>query len=81
MGEQILTDPFAFGMQFGNGVAEVDRIPNDDGGDDEIEAISPVALIFERPVADFTESMKEHRPGESVLRLALIEAANERWPQ
>jgi len=47
MGEQILTDPFAIGTQFGNGVAEVDRIPKDHGGDDEIEARSPVALIFE----------------------------------
>jgi len=34
-------------------VAEIDRIPKDDGGDDEIEAGGSVALIFEGAVADF----------------------------
>ncbi|BDV36168.1 hypothetical protein SS37A_36980 (plasmid) [Methylocystis iwaonis] len=38
MSEQIVTDSFAAGAQFGNGVAEIDRIPKDDGRDDEIEA-------------------------------------------
>ena len=74
MSEQIVTDPFAIGAQFGNGMAEIDRIPKDDRRDDEIETRSAVALIFERPVADFAKAMKEHRPGERVTRLSLVEA-------
>jgi hypothetical protein len=54
MGEQIVTDPFAIGAQFGNGMAEVDSVPKDDRGYDEIEARSPVALIFELLVAGFS---------------------------
>ena len=81
MSEQIVTDPFPVGTQFGYGVAEVDRIPKDDGSDDEIETGSTVALIFERPVADCTKAMKEHCPGERVARLALIEASVRPPPQ
>ena len=73
MSEQIVTDAFSAGAKLGNGVAEIDRIPTDDGRGDEIEARGPIALIFERPVADFSEAMKEHRPGERVARLTLVE--------
>ncbi len=52
MSEKIVTDPFSIGAQFSNGVAEIDSVPEDDGRDDEIEARSPIALIFEGPVAD-----------------------------
>lgn len=38
MSEQIVTDSLTTGAQLSNGVAEVDRIPKDDGRDDEIEA-------------------------------------------
>ena len=74
MSEQIVTDQFSIGPQFGNGVAEIDRIPEDDGGDDEIEARSPVELIFEGAVADFAKAMKEYRPGKRVACLSLVEA-------
>ena len=73
MSEQIVTDPFAIGAQFGNGMAEIDRIPKDDRRDDEIETRSAVALIFERPVADFAKAMKGP-PRERVTRLSLVEA-------
>jgi hypothetical protein len=73
MSEQIVTDTFSAGAKLGNGVAEIDRIPKDDGRDDEIEARCSIALIFERPVADFAKTMKEHRPGERVAGLTLVE--------
>ena len=81
MGEQIVTDPFAAGAQFSNGVAEINRIPKDDGRDDEIEARCSIALIFEGAVADFAKAMKEHRPGERVARLSLVEARVRPPPQ
>lgn len=81
MGKQIVTDPFSAGAQFSNGVAEINRIPKDDGRDDEIEARCSIALIFERAVADFAKAMKEHCPGERVARLPLIEARVRPPPQ
>lgn len=51
MGKQIVTYPFAIGAQFGDGVAEIDRVPKDDRRDDEIEAEGSVALIFEGAVS------------------------------
>ena len=81
MSEQIVTDPFAIGAQFGYGVAEIDSVPEDDSCDDEIKTGSTVALIFEGPVADFTEAVKEHCPGERVTRLSLVEAGVRPAPQ
>ncbi len=81
MSEKIVTDPFSIGAQFSNGVAEIDCIPKDDGRDDEIKARSPIALIFEGPVADFAKAMKEYRPGERVARLSPVEASVRPPPQ
>ena len=81
MGKQIVTNPFSAGAQFSNGVAEIDHIPKDDGRDDEVEARCAIALIFERPVADFAKTMKEHRPGECVAGLTLVEARVRPPPQ
>jgi len=52
-----------------------------DSCDEEIKTGSPVALIFEGPVADFTEAVKEHCPGERVARFALVEPGVRPPPQ
>lgn len=69
------------GAQRGNGMAEIDGVPEDNGRDDEIEARSPVQLIFEGPVADFVQAMKEYRSGERVARLSFVEAGARPPPQ
>ncbi len=69
MSEQVVADPFSAGAQFCNGVAEVDRVPKDDGRDDEIETRCSIALIFEGPVADFAKAMEKYSPSEGVARL------------
>jgi hypothetical protein len=74
MSEQVLTDSHSIGAQFGNCMADIDRVPKDDGRDSEIETRSPVALILEGAGADFAAAVKEHQPGERVARLALVEA-------
>jgi hypothetical protein len=74
MGEQLVADNLPLEAQFGNGAAEIDGVPEDDSRDGEIEARRPVSLVFERPVPDFAEAMKEHRPGERVARLALVDS-------
>lgn len=68
MSEQIVTDPFPTGAQFSYGMAEVDRVPKDDRRYDEIQTRSPVALIFEAPVADLAEAVKENRSGKRIAR-------------
>jgi hypothetical protein len=72
--EQFIADDLAVGTQLVDGAPEIDGVPEDDGRNGEIEAGSPVSLIFESSVADFSETMKEHRPRERVARLALVEA-------
>ena len=64
-----------------NSATEIDGVPEDDSRDGEIEARSPVSLIFEGAVTDFAETVKEHRPGERVARLALVEAGIRSPPQ
>ena len=71
MGKQIVADNLTLGAQFGNSAPEINGVPEDDSRDGEIEARSPVSLIFEGAVKDFTETVKEHRPGECVARLTL----------
>ena len=73
MGKQIVADNLTLGAQFGNSAPEINGVPEDDSRDGEIEARSPVSLIFEGAVTDFAETVKEHRPGEGVARLALVE--------
>jgi hypothetical protein len=38
VGEQFITDNIPLGTQFGNGAAEIDGVPEDDGGDGEIDS-------------------------------------------
>ena len=73
MGEQLIGRSFGLGAKLGNGVAEVDRIPEDDGGDREVEARGTVALVFEGAVPDLTMTMKKQGAGERISGLAFIE--------
>lgn len=49
------------------------RVPQHDGGHYQIEAAGPVALLLNAPIPDFAEAVKEHRPGQGVTRLALVQ--------
>jgi hypothetical protein len=46
VGEQLIADNFPLGTQLGNGATEIDGVPEDDGGNGEIEVRRPVSLIF-----------------------------------
>ncbi len=81
MGKQIVTDAFAIGAQFGDGVAEIDHVPKDDRRDDEVETRGSISLIFKGAVTDLAKPMKEHRPGERVTRLSFVEAGVRSPPQ
>ena len=77
MGEQIVGDVFPFGSQRVDDFFEIDSVPQNDGGDYEVEAPGAVALIFVGAVADFAEPMETDGPGQSVVRLALVEAGGD----
>jgi hypothetical protein len=52
VGEQLIGRSFGLGPKLGDGVVEVDGVPEDDGGDREVEAGGTVALVFEGAVPD-----------------------------
>ena len=72
--EKLVGNDFAARTQFGDSAAEIDGVPEDDGGDGKVEAGGAVALVFESPIADFAEAMEEHGAREGVARFALVEA-------
>jgi hypothetical protein len=47
MGEKRVGQKYALSTKLGDGAAEIDGIPEGDGGDREVETRGPVALIFE----------------------------------
>ncbi len=52
---------------------QIDRVPQHDGSRYQIEAASPVALLLETAVADFTRRLKNTALA-SASRLALVQA-------
>src|SRR5271154_3502333 len=52
---------------------EVDRIPEHDGGGNEVESAGAVALLLEAAVADPPQPVEEHRSRERVARFALVQ--------
>ena len=50
VGEKRVGQKFALGAKLGDGAAEIDGVPEGDGGDREVETRGPVALIFEGAV-------------------------------
>ena len=57
--EKLVGNDFVARTQFGDSAAEIDRVPEDDGGDGKVEAGGAVALVFESPIADFAEAMED----------------------
>jgi hypothetical protein len=52
---------------------EIDRVPNYDSKDDQVEATRGVTLVFESSVAKFALAVKEDRAGQRVSGFALVE--------
>jgi hypothetical protein len=75
---------FEAGIGLGRGGSfEVCIVPQDDGGGDEVEAGSPVALVLEGAVAYLALAVDEHGLGEGVAGFSLVQpggdAASCRW--
>ena len=78
MGKQIVADYLTLGAQFGNSVPEIDGVPEDGSRVGEIEARSPVSLIFEGAVTDFAETVKEHHLASALRASPLLSPAFDR---
>jgi hypothetical protein len=58
------------------GAFEVDRIPECDGGDFQIQPARPVPLVFERAIAYFSEPVEEDRSRQRISSLTFIKACS-----
>ena len=52
---------------------EIDRVPQYDSKDDQVEAARAVTLVFEGSIAEFALAVKEDCPGQRVSGFALVE--------
>ena len=58
--------------QSGNGAIEVPRVPQDDCGDEEVQARGAVLLVLVGAVTDLAEAMDEDGPRQAVACFALV---------
>ena len=58
--------------QRGDGAFEINGVPEDDGGDDQVETARPIALVLEAAVAQVALPVEEDGAGERVPGFALI---------
>jgi len=74
MGQSFVVDGDPMFSQGGDSAFQVDSVPEDDGGDDQIEPACAVALILEGAVAQIALPIEEHGSRERVSGLALVES-------
>jgi hypothetical protein len=67
MGEKRVGQKFALSAKLGDGAAEIDGVPEDDGGDRKVETRGPVALIFEGAIPDLAVTMEKQGHGPSAF--------------
>ena len=56
-----------------HGALEVSRVPQDNGGDEQVETGRTVLLVFVGAIADFPEPMDEDCAGQTVARFAFVQ--------
>lgn len=68
MGERLVGDDLPAIANCRDGAFQIDRIPEHDSCDDQIQSGCPVSLVFVRAVPKLPEAVEEDRPGERVAR-------------
>ena len=71
MSEKVVEDVFDR-AQGGDGAVQITGIPQDDRGDEEVQAGGAMLLIFVGAVANFPEPMDEDGARQAVAGLALV---------
>ena len=64
----------AFAVEFGERRFEIERVPVDDGVDEQVQSGRSIELALEGPVPQLSEPVEEQRAGQGILGLALVEA-------
>lgn len=66
---------------FGKCGLKIARVPENDRGDEKVEAGGTIDLIFEGSVTDLAQAIEEERAGERITGLALVQAGLSTPPQ
>ena len=72
MSQEIVRDVLSL-THGGNGLLQISRVPEDDRGDEEVEARDPMLLDFIGAVTNFTQPVDEDGARQTVAGFALIE--------
>jgi hypothetical protein len=51
---------------------QIARVPQYDGGDQQVQPRRPVGLVLERAVAQLPQAVEEYRAGKRIARLSLV---------
>ena len=76
--QQRVGQNFALDAKLGDGAAEIDGVPEGDGGDREVETRGPIALVFEGAVPDLAVTMEKQARASAFLASPLLSPALER---
>ena len=80
-GQQRIRDHFVGAVQGINGTAEIDGIPERDGGGDESEPARTVLLGLDRAIAQAAEAVEADSADQGVARFALVQLRRGLAPQ
>jgi hypothetical protein len=73
MSQQLVRDMAASLTQRGDRSLEIGRVPQNDGGDEQIQPACPVLLALVGAVAEAAETVEEQRFGKRIALLALVQ--------
>ena len=52
---------------------QIARVPQDNGGDQQVQPRCPIGLVLEGAVAQLAQAVEEYRAGKRIARLALVQ--------
>ena len=73
MGEHLVGYCLPVPANCGDRALQVDRVPEHDGGNHEVQPTCAMALVLVRAIPQFAQPVEEDRPCQGVSRLALIQ--------
>ena len=72
MGQQMVWHALDL-AEHGDGPLQIAGVPQDDGGDDQVEAGGAMLLVLVGPITNLAQAMNEHGAGEAVAGLAFVQ--------
>jgi hypothetical protein len=74
MKQQFVGNAHALLMKQTDRTFQVDCVPEDDCSHYQVESAGSVTLIFECPITQFTEAVKEYSTGQGVLGFSFVQS-------